>query len=147
MKYYTEEEMSRALQRACQTIDILTASCTEYTRGLNDCFALLAEYDYELRGKTKARDIVKEPYNSVKSWAIQVFRAGYTIEEYAEYCGYEVIKNKRPKLGDISFHDGGRIHDGRFWITTNERNKGTEISHQAQYLERHATLIARPLRS
>ena len=147
MKYYTEEEMSGALQRACCTIDALTESCEEYTRGVNDCFALLAEYDKELRGKTKARDIVKEPFDSVKGWFKNLLVAGYNLEQYAEYCGYEVVRNKRPKLGDLAFYLGAMVHDGASWVSTNENNSGTEVYKQAFFLERHITLIARPLRS
>jgi hypothetical protein len=145
--YYTEEEMSGALQRARCTIDALTESCEEYTRGVNDCFALFAEYDKELRGKTNARDTLKEPFNSVRGWFRNLLAAGYTIETYAEHCGYEVVKNKRPKLGDVAFQSGAMIHDGAFWVSTNENNSGTEVQKQAFFLERHTTLIARPLRS
>lgn len=147
MKYYTEEEMSRALQRACQTMDILTASCTEYTWGVNDCFALVTEYDYELRGKTKARDIVKDPYSSIKGWLRNLLKTGHTVESYAEYCGYEVVKNKRPELGDIAFHSGAMINNGDFWVSTNENNSGTSTIRQALFLERRVPVIARPLRS
>jgi hypothetical protein len=147
MKYYTEEEMSGALQRACCTIDALTKSCENYTRGVNDCFALVIEYDKELRGNTKARDIINKPYGSVKGWYRNLLDTGHTIESYSEYCGYEVVKNKRPKLGDVAYNSGTMVNNGAFWVSTNENNSGTGVVRQALFLERRVTLIVRPVRS
>jgi hypothetical protein len=139
--------MSLALQRACCTIDEITKNCKIYTYGVNDCFSLITEYDYELRGTKKAKEINNEPYNSVKGWLRNLIRLGFTLETYAEACGYEVVKSKRPKLGDIAFHSGGLAHNGTFWISTNENNSGTEVKRQAFFLERHVNLIARPIRN
>jgi hypothetical protein len=145
--YYTEKEMSEALQRASRTIDLLTVACTSYTRGINDCFALLAEYDLELRGESKARDIVTEPWKSTKDWCLKLARKGYSVETYAEYCGYEIVKNKRPKLGDIAFYEGGMINSGDFWVSTNEDNTGMCKKLTTSFFERRIPLIARPIRS
>jgi len=145
--YYTEDERSKALQLAVDTINNLTNACTEYTRGINDCFALVAEYDLALRGKSKARDIVKMPWKSTKDWFVKLARKGYTVEEYAEYCGYELVKNKRPKLGDIAFYEGGMINEGYFWISTKEDNTGVFNRLPVFFYERKIPIIARPIRS
>ena len=146
MKYYTEEEMTEALQRATQTINLLTESCTEYTRGINDCFALLAEYDEELRGSTKARDYIKFRWKTTREFAVKLGREGYTIEQYIEYCGYELVRDKRPILGDIAFENGAMINDGIFWVSTDENNKGVRDKRQTFSIEPRI-LLARPIRS
>ena len=146
MKYYTEEEITGALQRATQTINLLTESCTEYTRGINDCFALLAEYDEELRGSTKARDYIKFRWKTTREFAVKLGREGYTIEQYIEYCGYELVRDKRPILGDIAFENGAMINDGIFWVSTDENNKGVRDKRQTFSIEPRI-LLARPIRS
>jgi hypothetical protein len=64
-----------------------------------------------------------------------------------EYCGYQLIKNKRPLLGDIAFEDGAMINDGDFWVSTEENNTGTRRRRQTNFLERHLLVLARPIRS
>jgi hypothetical protein len=147
MKYYTEEEMIVALQRATRTINLLTEACTEYTRGTNDCFALLVEYDSELRGKSKARDYVKFRWKTTKEFVVKLARGGYSLSDYMEYCGYEIVTNKRPLLGDIAFEDGAMINDGDFWVSTTETNKGVDRKRQTHFLERRVLVLARPIRS
>ena len=146
MKYYTEEEMTEALQRAIRTINLLTEGCTEYTRGINDCFALLAEYDKELRGSTKARDYIKFRWKTTREFAVKLGREGYSIEQYIEYCGYELVRDKRPLLGDIAFENGAMINDGIFWVSTDENNKGVKDKRQTFSIEPRI-LLARPIRS
>jgi len=146
MKYYTEEEMTEALQRAIRTINLLTEGCTEYTRGINDCFALLAEYDEELRGSTKARDYIKFRWKTTREFAVKLGREGYSIEQYIEYCGYELVRDKRPLLGDIAFENGAMINDGIFWVSTDENNKGVKDKRQTFSIEPRI-LLARPIRS
>jgi len=146
MKYYTEEEITGALQRATRTINLLTESCTEYTRGINDCFALLAEYDKELRGSTKARDYIKFRWKTTREFAVKLGREGYSIKQYIEYCGYELVRDKRPILGDIAFENGAMINDGIFWVSTDENNKGVKDKRQTFSIEPRI-LLARPIRS
>ena len=146
MKYYTEEEMTEALQRAIRTINLLTEGCTEYTRGINDCFALLAEYDKELRGSTKARDYIKFRWKTTREFAVKLGREGYSIEQYIEYCGCELVRDKRPLLGDIAFENGAMINDGIFWVSTDENNKGVKDKRQTFSIEPRI-LLARPIRS
>jgi len=147
MKYYTEEEMSGALQRATRTINLLTESCTSYTRNVNDCFALLAEYDMELRGESKARDSIKFRWKTTKEFIIKLAHEGYNLEQYMQYCGYEIINNKRPLSGDIAFEQGAMIHDGYSWVSTNETNEGVGALRPANFLERKLLVLARPIRS
>lgn len=147
-KYYTEEEMTKALQRASKTINLLTEACEEYTRGINDCFAFFAEYDKELRGeKSKARDVIKYRWKSTREFVVKLAREGYSIEDYAVNCGYEIVGNKRPILGDVAFDDGAMICDGSFWVSTDENNKGVKFKRQTMFLERNTPIIARPIRS
>jgi hypothetical protein len=145
--YYTEKEMSEALQRASRTIDLLTVACTSYTRGINDCFALLAEYDLELRGQSKARDEIDFEWSNTRQFVVKVARNGYTIPEYLEYCGYELLKNNKPQVGDIAFDNAALIHGGTHWFTTLETNEGVRSVRQAFFLERHVAVLARPIRS
>ena len=147
MKYYTEEEMTVALQRATRTINLSTEACTEYTRGTNDCFALLVEYDSELRGKSKARDYVKFRWKTTKEFVVKLAREGYSLSDYMEYCGYEIVTNKRPLLGDIAFENGAMINNGDFWVSTNENNTGVNNTRQSHFLERRLLVLARPIRS
>lgn len=144
--YYTEKEMSEALQRASLTIDSITARCENYTRNVNDCFALLAEYDLELRGESKARDYITFSWETNKGFLRGLAKEGYSLYDYAEHCGYEVINNNRPKLGDIAFADGAMINDGDFWVSTDEDNTGVRKARQAHFLERRLFVLARPKR-
>ena len=145
--YYTEKEMETALRRACQTINHLTESCTEYTRNVNDCFALLAEYDLELRGKSKARDFINFEWNTTREFVYKLAKGGLTIEQMMIHCNYEIVRNKRPKLGDIAFKQGALINNGNFWISTNENNTGCYRMKQSFFLEPGIPVLARPIRS
>ena len=145
--YYSDEEMSEALQRACMTIDALTERCEEYTRGTNDCFALLAEYDKELRGESKARDKIMFRWKTTKEFIVGLAKEGYNLEQYMRYCGYEIIPSKRPVLGDIAFENGAMISGDGFWVSTNENNTGVYNTRQVQFLERKLHVLARPIRS
>jgi hypothetical protein len=145
--YYTEKEMSEALQRASWTIDSITDRCENYTRNVNDCFALLAEYDLELRGESKARDFINFNWNTTEEFVRALWKQGYTLLQYMEYCGYQIIKNNRPLLGDIAFEDGAMINDGDFWVSTTETNKGVDRKRQTHFLERRVLVLARPIRS
>jgi hypothetical protein len=147
MKYYSKEECLTALQRATRTINSLTESCTKYTRGTNCCFALLAEYDLELRGQSKARDEIDFEWSNTRQFVVKVARNGYTIPEYLEYCGYELLKNNKPQVGDVAFDDAAMIHGGVQWISTTETNNGVQSVRQAFFLERHIAVLARPIRS
>ena len=145
--YYTEEELTQALERARVKIDKITERTSEYTRGTNDCFALFAEYDLELRGESKARDLIKFRWKTTREFMVKLARAGYSIPDYAEYCGYQIIHSKRPLLGDVAFQDGAMINDGDFWVSTHEHNTGTARQRQAHFLERKLPVLARPIRS
>jgi len=145
--YYTEEELTQALERARVKIDKITERTSEYTRGTNDCFALLVAYDEELRGKeSKARDLISFKWKSTREFVVKLARRGLSIEDYAVECGYELVNSKRPLLGDIAFEQGAMINDGSFWVSTHEDNRGTYNLRQVQFLERKLSL-GRPIRS
>lgn len=140
--YYTETECLEALRKAKATIN---SSTQEYTRGVNDCFALFAEYDKELRGYTKARDPFDRPWKTTREWMVRLLRQGYSLESYAQYCGYEIVTSRRPKTGYISFEDGAMIAANGYWVSTNEHEGGTANKRQLKFLERKVP-IARPRR-
>jgi len=145
--YYTEEELTQALERARVKIDKITERTSEYTRGTNDCFALLVAYDEELRGReSKARDLISFKWKSTREFVVKLARRGLSIEDYAVECGYELVNSKRPLLGDIAFEQGAMINDGSFWVSTHEDNRGTYNLRQVQFLERKLSL-GRPIRS
>jgi len=145
--YYDEEELTQALERARVKIDKITERTSEYTRGTNDCFALLVAYDEELRGReSKARDLITFRWKSTREFVVKLARCGLSIEDYAVECGYELVPNKRPKLGDIAFDKGCLINEGKFWVSTDEDNTGTCHLRQVQFLERHLSL-GRPIRN
>jgi hypothetical protein len=145
--YYTEEELTQALERARVKIDKITERTSEYTRGTNDCFALFLAYDEELRGKdSKARDLITFRWKSTREFVVKLARTGLSIEDYAVECGYKLIHSKRPLLGDLAFEQGAMLNDGSFWVSTNENNTGTYKYRQVQFLERNVSL-GRPIRS
>jgi hypothetical protein len=145
--YYTEEEMNSALTQAITEINLRTSKSDTYKRGHNDCFAFLALYDEILKGKSKAFDEVLFEWDTTKEFVKKLYTKGYTIRTYLEYCGYEIIKSKRPKLGDTAFYDGAMICDGRFWVSTNEDNTGIRNVKQKFFFESTIPVIARPTRS
>ena len=145
--YYEQKELTEALERARVKIDKITERSGEYTRGTNDCFALLVAYDEELRGKeSKARDLISFKWKSTREFVVKLARRGLSIEDYAVECGYELVNSKRPLLGDIAFEQGAMINDGSFWVSTHEDNRGTYNLRQVQFLERKLSL-GRPIRS
>ena len=145
--YYDEKELTQALERARVKIDKITERTSEYTRGTNDCFALLIAYDEELRENSKARDLITFRWKSTREFMVNLARAGMTLEDYAVECGYEVISSKRPLLGDIAFGNSAMVNDGSFWVSTSEDNTGTRNVSQTLFLERHLKVLARPIRN
>lgn len=144
--YYDNKELTQALERARVKIDKITERTSEYTRGTNDCLALLMTYDEELREGSKARDFISFRWKSTREFIVKLARAGYTLEDYATECGYEVISSKRPLLGDIAFGTVAMVNDGSFWVSTNEDNTGTRNVSQTLFLERNIKVLARPVR-
>jgi nucleoid-associated protein YejK len=144
--YYQDEELKQALFRTRVKIDKITECTREYTRGKNDCFAFMVTYDEELRGKrSKARELITFEWESTRDFLVKMARSKLTIEGVLVACNYEVVANKRPKLGDIAYESSCMVNDGRFWISTNENNTGTTDLRQVSFLERKATL-ARPIK-
>ncbi|MDB4378637.1 hypothetical protein N9Z41_02585 [bacterium] len=146
-KYYTNYEMLQALEAATNKINRLTTKLERYTRGKNDCLALFVEYDTELRKeKSTAKDLIDFNWGSTEEFVVKLLKKGYDLPSYAKYCGYEIVKNKKPKLGDAAFDNGAMISNGSFWVSTDERNTGVINKKQQMFLETKATIIARPLR-
>jgi hypothetical protein len=139
--------MLTALSSAVQKINDLSKSLKIYKRGINDCLALFIEYDKALRKeKSTASDIIDFTWDSTEEFVMKLIQKGYSLPAYAKYCGYEIVKDKRPKIGDAAFDDGAMITNGSFWVSTDERNTGVINKKQHMFLETKATIIARPLR-
>jgi len=142
--YYTEKELLKAVYTAEDVITKLYKDHGKYIRGINDCFALLSEYDKALRGYTKSK-VVEPPWESSAEWRYKLRKAGYTLKSYAEYCNYEIIPSKRPKLGDIAFEGGSAMIAGDgFWYSVPEDNLGVRLIRQIMFFERHLIILARP---
>ena len=140
---YTKDECVAAVGVATTIINARTKGLEVYTRGTNDCAALLVEYDKALRGPTSKAQLGFE-WNSPRDFVVKLRRCGFTVEGYLEQCGYEIIKNKRPKLGDVAFSGGAMIAGPRGWISTAETNGGVVVARQMMYLEINMSVIARP---
>lgn len=146
-KYFTEEEMLKAIEEAVEIINTKSITLKSYIRGVNDCFALFMQYDKALRGdNSKTKEVIDFSWDSTKEFVLKLTKKGYSLDKYAEYCGYEIIKNRKPKLGDAAFEDGAMLNNGNFWVSTDERNTGVINKKPHMFLETRATLIARPLR-
>ena len=144
MEHYSQKQCHLALLTATDIINTRTKACPTYTRGTNDCVALLAEYDRALRGgKTKAH--LKFEWISVRDFIVKLRRAGYTMPEYMKRCGYEIVTNNKPKTGDVAFEQGAMIAGLSGWISTT--NEGVAEKRQMMFLERRLSFIARPIRS
>ena len=144
-KHYTEDECAEAIKVATTIINERTSGLEEYTRGTNDCAALLMEYDKALRGPTSKAQL-NFTWNNPREFVINLKRSGFTVEEYLESCGYEIVGSKRPKIGDVAFSGGATIAGPKGWITTTETNEGVVIAKQMMYLELHMSVIARPIK-
>jgi len=150
--YYTVEETSLALNEAKTIIDSRTKEVDAYTRGYNDCFAFLAEYDKALRGKDPDYNLDLN-YKTTLEFFQNIRKGGYrNLREFAIAAGYEVIRNSKTMHGDIAFEHsrkkGGSamIAEGRFWTTTCELNTGIQTSRRRLSSEGKLGIIARPIK-
>jgi len=144
-KHYTEDECAEAIKVATDIINERTRGLEEYTRGTNDCAALLVEYDKALRGPTSKAQL-NFTWDNPREFLVNLKRSGFTVEEYLESCGYTTATSKRPKIGDVAFAGGAMIASPRGWITTTETNEGVVVAKQMMYLELHMSVIARPIK-
>ena len=142
---YTQEELTEAINSATQTINDRTEACTEYTRGTNDCAALLVAYDKALRGSSSKAELGFQ-WRNPRDFVVKLGRQGFTVASYLEHCGYEVVTNNRPKIGDVAFAGGAMIASPRGWISTSEDNEGVVHFKQLMFLEMNINIIARPKR-
>jgi len=151
--YYTVEEIKVAINEAKTIINSRTKEVNEYTRGYNDCFSLIVEYDKLLRqGNTKYN--FDFDYSDFIGFFKAIRSKGYkNLKELAIEANYEIINTLRPQYGDIAFErpteDGGAamIAGDGWWVSTSEYNKGIVEKRPLFFLERKLLLLARPLRS
>ena len=143
--HYTQCELITAIDLTTALMNTRTAACTEYTRGVNDCAAMLIEYDKALRGP-KSRSELPFTWSSTVEFIRNLGRSGYTVAQYLEGCGYSIVKNKRPLVGDVAFAGGALIAGPSGWLTTTETNEGVKIAKQLVFFEPKLSIIARPLK-
>ena len=143
--HYTQEELIEAINIATQTINDRTEACTGFTYGVNCCASLLMAYDKALRGSSSKAELDFQ-WSGVGDFVVKLKRHGFTVESYLEHCGYEIIKNKRPLIGDVAFSGGSMIAGPKGWISTSEDNKGVVRSKQIMFLELNIDTIARPIK-
>jgi len=139
--YYTQEELTEAIRIAEDKIN----EHNSYQRGISDCAALLVEYDQALRGPQSKAEL-GFTWGTTKEFLVKLRRHGFTVAEYLERCGYEIIKNKRPMIGDVAFMDSAFIASPRGWISTTEINGGVVVAKQLMFLETRMSVIARPIK-
>lgn len=144
--YYHLQDCVDALGSATEIINERTKGCESYTRGHNDCAALLIEYDKALRGGTSKADL-PFTWGNQKEFLVKLRRLGFTVEEYLKNCGYDVMTNKRPQVGDVAFARGAMIAGPKGWVSTTETNEGVAVMRQLMYLEVRMSVIARPRRN
>lgn len=144
---YTQDQILEALTRATTTINSRNG---ETLYGHNCCWALVVEYDTELRGE---RAILDLQYTSPQEFQEAVVDAGFKdFSELSAHYNYSQVKNKRPKIGDVAYTtlDNGCISAlivGKTRWLTATGSKGVRHLHQWSFLERHIPLITRPQRS
>jgi hypothetical protein len=146
--YYNEKEINYALIKATKIINERTKHLEKFTWGYNDCFCFLIEYDKALKGKKSQATKINLEYNNAKEYLRELRKKGHTLKSFAEYCNYEIRKDLRPKFGDIAYQNGSAIIAGNgHWVTTDENNLGVKKGRRYHFLDRHLSLLARPLRS
>ena len=143
--HYDTQECSEAIEVATGIINTRTKALNVYTRGTNDCAAFLAEYDKALRGPT-SRATLDFTWGNPREFLVKLKHSGYTVSSYLEHCGYELVKNKRPLVGDVAFSGGALIASKRGWLSTSEENTGVQVAKQLMYLELRMAVIARPIK-
>lgn len=145
--YYTEHECNKAIATAIEVINEKAIEYPDFRCGTNDCAYLLIEYDKALRGASNSKADIGFSYSNTREFLVKLKRSGYTVEEYLEHCGYQIVKNKRPKLGDVAFAGGAMVATPKGWISTTEKGAGVIIIRQMMYIELKTNVIARPIRS
>lgn len=145
MNYYNEQECSNAINAAEYAINEKTKDCLVYTRGTNDCAALFVQYDRDLRGSHSKANF-DFTWGNPEEFVVKLGQTGFTVASYLEHCGYEIIKNKRPLVGDVGFSGGALIASPRGWLTTSEDNVGVVVGKQIMHLEFKLSIIARPIK-
>lgn len=142
---YLYTELIAAVKEAGDEITTRTSQVETYKRGFNDCFAFVMLYDEKLRGTTKSKDIVDFDWKNSRDFIVKLNRRGFSLSDFATYCGYDIITNGRPELGDIAFQDGSAMIAGyeNMWISTCEKNTGL-TQRQMMFFERKLNLLCRP---
>lgn len=152
--YYSIKEISEAIKEAKAIINSRTKEIDVYTRGYNDCWSLVVEYDRLLRGEHSLFAKLDLTYRNSIDYLRQLKLNGYnTVHDLALKGNYEIIRTLKPNFGDVAFETfqdktgGAMIAGDGFWISTSELNTGVYDKRQILFFERKLTLLARPIRS
>jgi len=151
---YSIKELSEALEGARAIINSRTKEVDVYTRGYNDCWSLIVEYDRLLRGEHSLFAKLDLTYKNSIDYLRQLKLNGYdTVHDLALKGNYEIIRTLKPQFGDVAFElskdktGGAMIAGDGFWVSTSEHNTGVCDKRPQFFFERKLTLLARPLRS
>jgi len=148
---FTEEEILASISKARETIDIRSKGLRGYDRGFNDCFALVSEYDQNLRGDSSKAAGLSLRFTSAIDFLRQIRELGYkSLNEMSEDFGYETLKEyTRPQTGDILYEIGAEggttaVAGDYYWISANGR--GSNIYRRIRTIEINSLLLARPIK-
>jgi len=147
-EYYSEEERIIALEKAKNE---LNSRKSKEIWGYNDCWQFVSNYDLFLRGNNSKLKDLEINYDSPISWELQIKKLFRSYEIFADYTNYKIVKNKKPKIGDVAYqimNDGNisaLIADKSHWVTA-RGDKGVVRATQKMFLELSFPLIVRPIR-
>jgi len=151
--YYTVAEISEALNTAKSVISDRTINSTGYTRGYNDCWSFVVEYDKALRSDSSNFKLFEDlRYKGPIDFFIKIRKLGY--KDYMDLAiknGYKIITHERPQHGDIGFEflrdkiGTVMIADNGSWVSTSEYNEGITIKRAIKFKET-LNMIARPIK-
>ena len=149
--YFTKEVISYAAEKAKKVIEERKALLEGYVRGLNDCWALIVQYDKHLRGGSTPLEELNLSYKDYKEFIKQINKVGYNdFEDLARNMKYERVTDGIPQHGDIGYEmapDGtgtAILCDNNWWYTASER--GINQYRRTRILERRPVYHGRPLR-
>jgi len=147
--YYSEEERIIALNKAKKE---LNSRKSKEIWGYNDCWQFVVEYDKALTGYNSKLKNLELNYNCPVSWELEVKKVFRSFENFANFTNYEIVKNKRPQIGDVAYQimNSGNISaliaDKSHWVTSTG-DKGVLRVMQKMFIERNIPLIVRPIRN
>ena len=106
VKYYSEQECLVALEHAKKLIASRKGRCSRIIRNYNCCYVLGQSYSDALRGMYEFGDnwhSQLDDFLNTRGMEIRIQQRGFeTIEEFILHQGFEVVKDRKPKVGDLA---------------------------------------------